>query len=130
MLYTGEEQSNIFDTVVACNILVMIRYLLLVYVLSKPSLAGPLGPIFRQVSEAHTIIMIPEIVWAYVKELIFKSINIFCHKNEPDLLFHLFNIIEDTIITKIRLVAAKHWFINLIFWESFGHSIPIGQFQR
>jgi len=108
MLYMGKEQSNTFDAVVACNSLVMIRYLLLVYILSKRRSNGPLGPIFRQISEAQTIIMMAETVWAYVKELIFRSSDIICHKIEPDLLFHLFDIIEDTIIPRIRLVTAKH----------------------
>ena len=107
MLYMGKEQSNTFDAVVACYSLVMIRYLLLIYILSKRRLSGPLGPIFRQVSEDHTLLMMAETVWVYVKELIFRSSDVLCHKIEPDLLFHFFDIIEDTIIKNTRLVSAK-----------------------
>ncbi len=41
MLYMAKEQSNTFDALVACHSLVMIRYLILVYILSKRRLAGP-----------------------------------------------------------------------------------------
>ena len=86
MLYMGKEQSNTFDAMVACCSLVMIRYLLLVYILSKRRLTGPLGPLFRQVSENQTIIMLAETVWAYVKELIIRSSDVLCYRIQPDVL--------------------------------------------
>jgi hypothetical protein len=107
MLYMGKEQSNTFDAMVACYSLVMIRYLLLVYILSKRRLVGPLGPLFRQVSEDQTLLMLAETVWAYVKELIIRSSDVLCYKIEPDLLFHFFDIIEDTILRQTRLTSAK-----------------------
>ena len=107
MLYMGKEQSNTFDAMIACYSLVMIRYLLLVYILSKRRLAGPLGPLFRQVSENQTVMMLAETVWAYVKELIIRSSDILCYKIEPDVLFNFFDIIEDAIIRHTRLVSAK-----------------------
>lgn len=107
MLYMGKEQSNTFDAMVACYSLVMVRYLLLVYILSKRRLVGPLGPLFRQVSEDQTLLMLAETVWTYVKELIVRSSDVLCYKIEPDLLFHFFDIIEDTIINQTRLVTAK-----------------------
>jgi hypothetical protein len=107
MLYMGKEQSHTFDALVACYSLVMARYLLLVYILSKRRLTGPLGPLFRQVSEDQTVIMLAETVWAYVKELIIRSSDVLCYKIEPNLLFHFFDIIEDTIIRQTHLVSAK-----------------------
>ena len=85
----------------------MVRYLLLVYILNKRRLTGPLGPLFRQMSEDQTVIMLAETVWAYVKELIIRSSDVLCYKIEPDLLFHFFDIIEDTIIKQTYLVSAK-----------------------
>jgi len=85
----------------------MIRYLLLLYILSKRRLFGPLGPLFRQVSENQTILMLAETVWTYVKELIVRSSDVLCFKIESDLLFHFFDIIEDTIINQTRFITAK-----------------------
>jgi hypothetical protein len=51
--------------------------------------------------------MLAETVWAYVKELIIRSSDVLCYKIEPNLLFHLFDIIEDTIIRQTHLVSAK-----------------------
>ena len=107
MLYMGKEQSNTFDAMVACYSLVMIRYLLLVYILSKRRLVGPVGPLFREVSENQTVMMLAEIVWAYVKELIIRSSDVLCYRIEPDVLFHFFDIIEDSIIRQTRFVSAK-----------------------
>ena len=45
MLYMAKEQSNTFDALVACHSLVMARYLLLVYILSKRRMNGPVGPL-------------------------------------------------------------------------------------
>lgn len=107
MLYMGREQSNTFDAMVASHSLVMIRYLLLVYILNKRRLSGPLGPLFRQVSEDQTLLMLAETVWAYVKELIVKSSDVLCYKIEPDTFFHFIDIIENTIIQQTRLASAK-----------------------
>ena len=85
----------------------MVRYLLLVYILSKRRLVGPLGPLFHQVSEDQTILMLAETVWTYVKELIVRSSDILCFKIEPDLLLYFFDIIEDTIINQTRFITAK-----------------------
>jgi IS4 transposase len=57
MLYMAKEQSNTFDALVCCHSLVMIRYLLLVYILSKRRLTGPIGPLFRQLSDDQSMLM-------------------------------------------------------------------------
>ncbi len=103
----GKEQSNTFDAMVTCYSLVMIRYLLLIYILSKRRLVGPLGSLFREVSENKTVMMLAETVWAYLKELIIRSSDVLCYRIEPDVLFHFFDIIEDSIIRQTRFVSAK-----------------------
>jgi hypothetical protein len=55
--------------------LVMIRYLLLVYIFSKRRLTGPVGPLFRQLSDDQSMLMMAQSLWAYVKELIIRSSN-------------------------------------------------------
>jgi IS4 transposase len=69
MLYLGKEQSETFDAIVACYSLVMIRYLLLVYILNKHNLTGPIEPLFRDLIETHLQLYMAEKVWAYIKTL-------------------------------------------------------------
>jgi len=107
MLYMAKEQSNTFDALVACHSLVMIRYLLLVYILSKRRLTGPIGPLFRQLSDDQSMLMMAQSLWANVKELIIRSSDVLCYKIEPDILFHFIDIIEDTIIRQTLLASAK-----------------------
>ncbi|MEE4601453.1 MAG: transposase [Desulfobacteraceae bacterium] len=107
MLYMAKEQSNTFDALVACQSLVMIRYLILVYILSKRRMDGPIGPLFRQLSDDQSLLMMAQSLWAYVKELIFRSSDVLCYKIEPDTLFHFIDIIEDTIIGQTRIASAK-----------------------
>jgi hypothetical protein len=107
MLYMAKEQSNTFDALVACHSLVMIRYLLLVYILSKRRLIGPLGPLFRELAEDQSMLMMAQTLWTNVKELIIRSSDVFCYKIEPDILLHFIDIIEDTIIKQTRLASAK-----------------------
>ena len=107
MLYMAKEQSNTFDALVACHSLVMIRYLILVYILSKRRLAGPVGPLFRQLSDDQSMLMMAQSLWANVKELIIRSSDVLCYKIEPDILFHFIDIIEDTIIRQTSIASAK-----------------------
>ena len=107
MLYMAKEQSNTFDALVACHSLVMIRYLLLVYILEKRRLTGPVGPLFRELSDNQSMLMMAQSLWANVKELIIRSSDVLCYKIEPDTLFHFIDIIEDAIIRQTRIVSAK-----------------------
>lgn len=107
MLYMAKEQSNTFDALVACHSLVMIRYLLLVYILSKRRLIGPVGPLFRELAEDQSMLMMAQTLWTNVKELIIRSSDVLCYKIEPDILLHFIDIIEDTIIKQTRLASAK-----------------------
>ena len=64
MLYLGKEKCETFDAIVACYSIVMIRYLLLVYILNKYHLAGPMGPLFRDLVESHLQLALAEKMWA------------------------------------------------------------------
>lgn len=107
MLTMGKEQSNTFDALVACQTLVMIRYLILVYIQIKRRLNTAVGPLFRQVSEDQSIWMFSRMIWTRVKELIAKSSDILSYQVEPDLMFHFIDIIEDLIIDQARMTTAK-----------------------
>ena len=107
MLYLGKEQSHTFDAAIAGYNIVMIRYLLLVYIINKRRIIGPIGPLFRQLSEAHLFLSTAEKVWTYVKELIIKSSQIVCYKIEPDIVLHLLDIVEDSIFKQTHMATAK-----------------------
>ena len=107
MLYMGKEQSNTFDAAVACYSMVMIRYLLLVYILGKRRINGPIGPLFRELSDENQLLSMAEKLWAYIKELIIRSSHVICYKIEPDIVLHLLDMIEDNIIEPVGLSTAK-----------------------
>jgi hypothetical protein len=107
MLYMGKEQSNTFDAVITCYSMVMIRYLLLVYILGKRMVMGPIGPLFRELSDENLLLSMVEKLWAYIKELIIRSSHVICYKIEPDIVLHLLDMIEDTIVKPINLSTAK-----------------------
>jgi hypothetical protein len=107
MLYMAKEQSNTFDALIACHSLVMIRHLLLAYILEKRRLTGPVGPLFRQLADDQSMLMMAQSLWANVKELIIRSSDVLCYKIAPDTLFHFIDIIEDTIIRQTRIASAK-----------------------
>lgn len=107
MLYMGKEQSNTFDAAVACHSMVMIRYLLLVYILGKRMMKGPIGPLFRELSDENLLLSMAQKLWAYIKELIIRSSHVICYKIEPDIVLHLLDMIEDSIIKPTNLSTAK-----------------------
>ena len=107
MLYMGKEQSNTFDAAIACYSMVMIRYLLLVYILGKRRINGPIGPLFRKLSDENQLLSMAEKLWAYIKELIIRSSHVICYKIEPDIVLHLLDMIEDNIIAPVGLSTAK-----------------------
>ena len=85
----------------------MIRYLLLVYIFGKRRITGPIGPLFRQLADDHSMLLMAQALWANVKELIIRSSDVLCYKIEPDTLFHFIDIIEDAIIRQMNLASAK-----------------------
>lgn len=107
MLYLGKEQSETFDAVVACYSLVMLRYLLLVYILNKYHLTCPIGPLFRDLVENHLQLAIAEKMWAYIKELMITSSELFWPEMEPDKFLHLLDIVEDAITNQVKILTAK-----------------------
>lgn len=94
----AKEQSNNFDALVVCHSLVMIHYLLLVYILSKRRIIGPVSLLFRQLADDQNMLVLAQSLSANVKELIIRSSDVLCYKIGPDALFHFNDIIEDTII--------------------------------
>ena len=51
--------------------------------------------------------MFAQAIWANVKELIIKSSDILSYKIDLDTLFHVIDIIENTITTKLPKLTEK-----------------------
>lgn len=107
ILYLGKEQSETFDAVITCYSLVMIRYLLLVYILNKYRLTGPIGPLFRDLVETELQLYQAEKAWAYIKELMIVSSQLFWPEMECDRLLQLLDIIEDATANPLQRLSAK-----------------------
>jgi IS4 transposase len=107
MLYLGKEQSETFDAAIACYSLVMLRYLLLVYILKKHQITGPIGPLFRDLVETHLQLYLAEEVWAYIRELMIMSSQLFWPEMEPDKFLHLIEIVEDAMSSQLQKLTAK-----------------------
>ena len=107
MLYLGKEQSETFEAVIACYSLVMLRYLLLVHILNKYRLTGPIGPLFRELAETHLQLYVIEKTWTFIKELMIVSSQLLWPEIEPDKLLHLLEIIEDATMAQNQNLTAK-----------------------
>lgn len=103
MLYLGKEQSKTFDAMVASYSIVMLRYLLLVYIISKKRIIGPVGPLFREISEKQTFLHMAGKMWAYIKELFIRSSHILSCNIELDDITHLIDITEHKLSELIRV---------------------------
>jgi hypothetical protein len=85
----------------------MIRYLLLVYILNKYRLTGPIGPLFRDLVETHLHLYLTEKIWAYIKELMIVSSQLLWPEIEPDKFLHLLEIIENASLNQTQKLTAK-----------------------
>ena len=107
MLFLGQEQSRTFDALVACYSIVMARYLLLVYILHKANGHGPLGPLFRDISNDLQFIRAAEYFWEQIKAIIIISSALVFPAFEDTAIINLIDIIENIIASNLRFTSAK-----------------------
>ena len=107
MLYLGKEQSNTFDALVASYSMVMIRYLLLVYILNRYNLTGPICALFDQISDDELQLCMAASMWNKIKELIIKSSGTICDQIDSDMLMLSLDLIEETIREHLIFPCAK-----------------------
>ena len=55
---------------------------------SDSSVIGPIGPLFRELSDEKLLLSVAEKLWAYIKELIVRSSLVIYYKIEPDIVLH------------------------------------------
>jgi len=107
MLFLGHEQSRNFDALVACYSIVMVRYLLLVYILHKANGHGPLGPLFKDISNDLQFIQAAEYFWEQIKAILIISSALVFPTFEDTAIINLIDIIENVIASNLRFPSAK-----------------------
>jgi IS4 transposase len=75
LLHLGKGQSETFDAVVAWASIVMVRYLILIYILAKRQLTGPIGPLFKELASEHLQLALVQSLWTRIRQ-IFGSVEI------------------------------------------------------
>ena len=98
LLGLGKDQSETFDAVVAWASIVMIRYLILVYILSKRQLLGPIGPLFQELAREHLQLALVQSLWNRIRQILMLSTQLFSPKSDSDEFFYLLDIIESSLI--------------------------------
>ena len=94
MLYMGKEQSNTFDALVASYSIVLVRYLMLVFILNRYDLQGPIGPLFKKISDNNLYLCIAAKMWNHIKDLMITSSDPISYQIEPNVIkFILFFIL-------------------------------------
>ncbi|WP_435550711.1 transposase [Desulfobacterium sp. N47] len=107
LLYLGSEQSNTFDAVIASYSLTMIRYLLLVYIFNKSKLLGPLGPLFRELSDDQIYFSMANKFWRNVKELIIMSSQLLSDEIDTNNILYILEVIENVLYNQLDYSTAK-----------------------
>ena len=107
MLYLGKEQSKTFDAAVAGYSVMMIRYLLLIYLMNNSRIIGPLGPLFRDVSDTELMLQVADHLWEQIKHAMLKSIDLFLNRIEYKSVIKLIDIIEDVLFSFKEPLTAK-----------------------
>ncbi|MEW6326280.1 MAG: transposase [Thermodesulfobacteriota bacterium] len=107
LLGLGKGQSEIFDAVVAWVSIVMIRYLLLVYILAKRQTAGPIGPLFRQLTYEHLQIALIQTLWTRIRQIFMLSSQLIWPDSESGKISYLLDLIEESILDHTLESSAK-----------------------
>ena len=87
--------------------MVLIRYLLLVYILSRYDFTGPIGPLFKKLADTHLQLCIIEKVWTNIIDLMITSSDIVCYQIPIDIILHFLDLIEKAITQGLSIGTAK-----------------------
>lgn len=107
LLGLGKGQSETFDAVVAWASIVMIRYLILIYILAKRQLTGPIGPLFQELAREHLHLALFQSLWARIRQILMLSTQLFSTNSDPDDFFYLLDVLENSLTTSPLEGCAK-----------------------
>jgi hypothetical protein len=98
LLALGQGQSECFDALIAWTSIVMIRYLLLVYILSrKQRLAGSVGPLFQQLAQQHLELAMLPILIERIRQVFMMSSQLFQDGSETENFLYVLDCIDSAI---------------------------------
>jgi hypothetical protein len=95
LLGLGKGQSETFDALVAWASIVMIRYLLLVHILAKRQIRGPIGPLFKELAYEHLQIAFTKTFCDRLKKIVLLSSQLFSSDSDLDIFFHIMDTLEN-----------------------------------
>jgi len=107
LLELGKGQSETFDAVVAWASIVMIRYLLLIYILAKRQIIGPIGPLFKELAHEHLLLTIMRSLWDRFRQILMLSSQLFSSNQDPEELFHFLDVLENSFTIQPMEGCAK-----------------------
>jgi hypothetical protein len=101
LLALGQGQSECFDALIAWTSIVMIRYLLLIYILSrKQGLAGSVGPLFQQLAQQHLELAVLPILIERIRQVFMMSSQLFHDGSETENFLYMLDLIDSAICQK------------------------------
>jgi hypothetical protein len=98
LLGLGNGHSETFDAVVAWASIVMIRYLILVYILAKRQLTGPIGPLFQELAREHLQLALIQSLWSRIRQILMLSSQLFSTNSDSEEFFYLLDVLENSLI--------------------------------
>lgn len=107
LLGLGKGQSETFDAILAWASIVMIRYLILVYILAKRQLTGPIGPLFQELAREHLQLAVIQSLWARIRQILMLSTQLFSSNSESEDFFYLLDVLENSLIDCQMEACAK-----------------------
>jgi hypothetical protein len=107
LLGLGKGQSETFDAVVAWASVVMIRYLILVYILTKRQLRGPVGPLFQELARDHLQLALVQSLWSRIRQILMLSSQLLSTNSESDEFFYLLDALEISLTDSQLNTCAK-----------------------
>jgi hypothetical protein len=96
MLGLGKGQSETFDAVVAWASIVMVRYLILVHILVKRQVLGPIGPLFQELAQEHLQLALIQSFWTRIRQVFMLSSQLFSSSFNSNEFLHMLDVIENS----------------------------------
>ena len=75
--------------------------------LISPRIAGPIGPLFRELSEQQVYFSMADELWRNVKELIIMSSQLLSDEIDTKNILHLIEVIENILCNQFVYSTAK-----------------------
>lgn len=98
LLALGQGQSECFDALIAWTSIVMIRYILLVYILSRKQGVGcSIGPIFQQLAQQQLELAMMPMLIERIRQVFMMSSQLFQSGMETENVLYILDLIDNTL---------------------------------